>query len=466
MNSFRHCHTWKTRRVKCNYIPARFESTGNQGMPEYYFGWRYHVGGGGVPAGGQLPNGGSDFLNRSLTLARKRIKNCNVSPPSKLTKMKTLLFALTMVAILSQNISGQNHEVQVYNPFRIDVDPMERLLLVNFEKDPDSVYIGFEPQVFDDKVNGTGHLVIGWRVDGRVDVYHQRGLKLNPDKYNIAGKGLAHMVEREMPGAYFEVNEFGVQAFYGFEDIHQRAVHIKIAESNPRKRKPFGLLAPMGHVAENPSSLPFFLMNDFYFVRKKHTEMALTINGKEHKTDPFPIPLDWTRMTFMRYSANPLLANFNPAFEGALNPLSVQQGWNTFAEDTELEISIEAGKPIIKSLKRKHQEHTVSLSFEPGFPDISSLETNSIKKGSFKIMGHSSTGYVQGEYVVEKGNDGIQISLIPAKGWKPKPDRVSLRFLYKVIKIFRTWPATYEWTASVIEDENHNLFMQSSWARK
>jgi hypothetical protein len=379
--------------------------------------------------------------------------------------MNNLIITIAMIAILSHHTINQDSEVQIINPFLIDIDPMERLLLVNFEKDSDSVYVGFEPQVFDDDVNGTGHLVIGWRVDGRVDVYHQPGLKLNPDKYNIAGKGIAHMVEREMPDAYFEVNDFGAQAFYRFDDIHERAVHIKISESNPRKRKPFGLLAPMGHAAENPSSLPFFLMNDFYFVRKKHTEIALTINGKVHQTDPFPIPLDWTRMTFMRYSSNPLIANINPAFEGELTQFTVQQGWNTIAEDTELEISMEGGKPLIKSLKRKHHEHIVTLSFEPGFPDINSLETNSKTQGSFKIMGHPSTGYIQGEYTIEKVNSETRIILIPSKGWKPKPDRLSLRFLYRVVKIFRQWPASYQWTASILEGENQELIMQSSWKR-
>lgn len=33
-------------------------------------------------------------------------------------------------------------------PFNIVVDPMQRLLLINFEKDPDRLYVGFEPQVF------------------------------------------------------------------------------------------------------------------------------------------------------------------------------------------------------------------------------------------------------------------------------------------------------------------------------
>ena len=40
--------------------------------------------------------------------------------------------------------------MEFYSPFTLTVDPMERLLLINITADPDEVYIGFEPQVFDD----------------------------------------------------------------------------------------------------------------------------------------------------------------------------------------------------------------------------------------------------------------------------------------------------------------------------
>lgn len=53
-------------------------------------------------------------------------------------------------------------KIHFLSPFSIDIEPMSRLLLVNFEKDPDTVYVGFEPQVFDDADHGKGHLVIGW----------------------------------------------------------------------------------------------------------------------------------------------------------------------------------------------------------------------------------------------------------------------------------------------------------------
>ena len=43
-------------------------------------------------------------------------------------------------------------------------------------------------------------LVIGWRRDGKVDVYHEAGLKLRPEKYDIAGKGLEQMIKTGMTG--------------------------------------------------------------------------------------------------------------------------------------------------------------------------------------------------------------------------------------------------------------------------
>jgi hypothetical protein len=62
---------------------------------------------------------------------------------------------------------------RLQNPFRFHLDPMVRLLLIDLTGDLDRVYRGFEPQVFDDAVDGRGVIVLGWRRDGRVDVFHQ-----------------------------------------------------------------------------------------------------------------------------------------------------------------------------------------------------------------------------------------------------------------------------------------------------
>jgi len=351
-------------------------------------------------------------------------------------------------------------------PFHIDVDPMERLLLINFEKDPDSLYIGFEPQVFNDTINGSGHLIIGWRIDGKVDVYHQPGLKLDPEKYDIAGKGLANMMEREMKDAYFEITESGVQAFYEFNDLHYRTVALRINESHPKKRKPFGLLAPMGSVAENPSAMPLVLLHDFYFVRKKHTEVLVSIAGTAHQPDQMPVPMDGRKMYFIRYSPEPLIATLNPAFKGELPGLKATEGCIQIVSEHHL-IMLDWNNetPAIKSVTRKNETFPIQLRFEPGFPNIAVLPDNYSTNGRFEIEAHPSTGLITGIYSIEKSENEILVKMIPSGGWQPRPNKLSLRFMYRVVKTFRQWPTTYEWTAKISESSDGKYQMVSGWER-
>jgi hypothetical protein len=213
-------------------------------------------------------------------------------------------------------------DARLYAPVHLHIDPMEGLLLVNFENDPDEIYIGFEPQLFDDPIHGRGLIVIAWRVDGRVDVYHQPGLTLDPETYDIAGGGLNEILERPLSDAYYRVNEAGVEAYFAFEDAAGRPVEVTIGEKNRHPRQPFGLLAPMGNAATAPSALPMVYLHDFYFVRQADTILSIKVNGQERQPDTLPLPIDGTRMTFIRYSPDPLIATLNPAHDGPLTPLT------------------------------------------------------------------------------------------------------------------------------------------------
>ena len=82
----------------------------------------------------------------------------------------------------------------------------------------------------------------------------------------------------------------------------------------------------MGDAAENPSAMPLVLLHDFYFVRRKETEAEVSINGKQHQIDNLPVPMDGTRMTFIRYSPRPLIATCNPGFDGELPYLAAVAG--------------------------------------------------------------------------------------------------------------------------------------------
>ena len=366
----------------------------------------------------------------------------------------------------AQNKMVDDQSIRIIFPFSIDIDPMERLLLVNFEKDPDSIYIGFEPQVFNDNINGVGHLIIGWRTDKKVDVYHQKSLNLDSSKYRIAGSGLNEMIPVDMDKAFYEVNDFGVQANYKFKDVSGRAVEIAITESNSKKRKPFGLLAPMGDAATNPTSLPLVLLHDFYFVRKKNTEIKVSINNRPHQLDDLPMRMDWQSMTFARYSPKPLIATLNPEYNGVLEGFNVVMGQESFEKNNNLyELEWINQQAHIKSMSIKNNIHPLTIHFSPPIPCLNTIAENAHLSGEFRISGHESIGRISGNYAIQTGKEFTKISIVPSKGWKPKTTKFSTWFLFTVAKVFKKWPTTYQWIADLQKKPDGSWYMQSKWIR-
>lgn len=367
---------------------------------------------------------------------------------------------------MNNSIAQNNATDGIIFPFSIEIDPMEKLLLVNFESDPDAIYVGFEPQLFDDTINGTGHLVIGWRTDKKIDVYHQKSLKLDTSKYSIAGAGLNQMTAVDMEKAFYEVNDFGVQAHYKFRDMQGREIEIAIRERNQSKRKPFGLLAPMGDAATNPKSLPMVLLHDFYFVRKNETEMKVSINEKIHQLDNLPMPIDWQKMTFARYSPKPLIATLNPEFNGVLGGVNIDIGQeNAEKGDHIYEVEWIDKKAHIKSMSIRNNIHPITINFKPYFPCLNTIPVNTQLKGRFKISGHKSVGSISGDYAIGSDKEYTNIRIVPTKGWKPKTNKFSTWFLFSVAKVFKKWPTTYQWDAKLQKSAEGLWYMQSKWMR-
>ncbi len=353
--------------------------------------------------------------------------------------------------------------LQFYDPFRIEIEPMNRLLLINIENDSDTLYVGFEPQIIDAPNRSDAMLVIGWRADGKVDVYHDPALQPEHEKYSITGKGLANMAERDFEDSFFYVKDHGVQAQVEFEDIHGRHIQFQVIESSKRTRKPFGLLAPMGLTAENPTAMPLILLNEFYFVRRSNTEISIEINGRNHQSDILPLPIDFTRMNFARYCSNPLIAMFNPGYDGELTPVTRNENMTVDRGDISYLLAMNEGVAELASRSQTDGKHIVTLNFNPAFPNLG-VFSGSVAKGRFEISGSPATGFIQGEYRVTRNGDHMAIELIPSYGWLPNESKLSLRFLYKVDPVFTTWPATYRWTADIV-DGRSRLSMNSRWER-
>jgi hypothetical protein len=129
-------------------------------------------------------------------------------------------------------------------PFSFSFDTIQRLLMVSFERDPDSLYLGFEAQVLPGPQGEEEHLVIGWRRDGRVDVYHSSRITPDPLKYTNVGKGLAHLVPRDFIHSCFEIEEGGVRAQYAFQDIEDRVISLQIRGGQFEKTQAFSPPGP------------------------------------------------------------------------------------------------------------------------------------------------------------------------------------------------------------------------------
>lgn len=357
-------------------------------------------------------------------------------------------------------------EALLINPFYIAVEPMQRLLLINFSKDNDDYYIGLEPQVFKSAQNEESYVVIGWRRDGKVDVYFQLHSDVEGKDYNHTGKGLSEKIKTSFTTAQFDVESKGIKVAFSFTDKYGREISIEISEHHLNDTDPFSLLAPMGMASEKPTVFPLIFLYDFYFVRKKGSKLKVMIAGRKHKLDMLPIPLDGRRMTFARYSSKPLIAYLNPALDDYLGVIKLTYFQKEIKSgDSILEFKWTDTVPSIKRLTHLNPVYPIAITFSPPFPNITDLKKNELSEGSFSITSHPSVGTIHGSYtVIRKGNE-IKIKCSPALGWQPVEEKWEVNMLYRLAPIFTQWPKTYEWTGYITERNKLNYYMHSKWKR-
>lgn len=366
-------------------------------------------------------------------------------------------------------------DIPVISPFHLETDPMAGLLLVNFENDPDRIYIGLEPQFFDDRIHGRGLLVIGWRVDGRVDVFHDPALRLDPRTYGIAGKGLHVMEERSFSAARFELGPGGAQVEIEFRDLEDREIRILIRETDTRPRRPFALLAPMGDAASAPPALPLVFVHDFYFVRRPGTEVRIEIGGRAHRGDPFPLLLDGTRVHFLRYSADPFIATWNPTQDGtadvlALEPASAEGAYRAEARGVRYDVEMHGAFHEIRRMSRREGAHEVVVEFTPALPHLVALRDEVEVSGAFRISTQPSAGTVTGSWRVARRDRELHVEARPDGGWTPGDAPRTARLLFRALTVFRAWPTTYVWRGTLQlplgdQEVQGALPLRSAWER-
>jgi hypothetical protein len=334
-------------------------------------------------------------------------------------------------------------------PFDLSVDVIDRML--NFEIADHPIYTGLEMQAFDDDPEyGRGVLAfLTRRDDGRAYVYRQPGLRLDPRAFQV-GRGLGGWTETMIAPARLDITDYGVDAALGFRDGAGRTVDVRIDDRGRRPRRPGRLLAPFGAAVEHPHSLLLAYMRRFDLLRIGGREFRILIDGRPVRTGS--LPGAWLhRRRLVKYAADIVVVRLNQAQDGPLPTVDP-----TRAEAVDLEES-----SSIAAVTARRGEHRARLRLTPPLPDLSRLDPEAAAEGAWHLDVDELN--IGGNWFLQRHDERVELIMDVSRGWRPSGLPPLMRIMTSVVRMFRTWPTTYRWTATISLDSRPT--MRSRWER-
>lgn len=340
-------------------------------------------------------------------------------------------------------------------PIRVGLDPMERLLVATFKGDPE--FEGFEPQVFDDPINGKGMRVLRYRKDGKVDIYWQPGVRVDRTTFAV-GAGIGDFAEARIEPARFEITERSVGLHVAFTDAQGRKVRLRVDEDTHGKRG-FPLLAPVGADVERPPKLMLVFMPGIDLVRRSGSLVEGRIGDRILRPASLPILLNWHRVWFVRYVPMPIIGTLNPPMS---RPVVVELPAPGSTEVEGMTVIVNEDGSVTRLIAGQ-EPRRVEVDFLPCFPNLLDLSVGGSASGrwSIRIAGVLITG---GSYSALREDDRIAVELDVTEHWKPSGLPLSMELFTRVVRMFRTWPATYRWRGLV--ELGAVPTMSGAWERK
>lgn len=340
-------------------------------------------------------------------------------------------------------------------PIRVSLDPMERLLVADFKRDPE--FTAIEPQVFDDPVNGKGMRILRYRKDGMVDVYWQPGVRVDRESF-VVGAGIREFAETAIEPARLEIGERGVHCHVVFTDAQARRMEFRVVENAAGKRG-FPLLAPVGADIRNPRRLFLVYMPAIDLVRRRGTVVEGRLGDRELRPASLPLLIDGHRVLFIRYAAHPVIGVLN---SGMNRPVVLDVPMPGSATIDGMTITVDADGDV-SSLAAGSQAGRVLMEMAPAFPNLARLENGGSASGrwSIRIVDVPITG---GTYSVSRNGDRAAVELDVSESWKPARLPLAMKVFVRLVPKFRTWPSTYRWRGSV--NLGAEPTMTGAWERK
>lgn len=340
----------------------------------------------------------------------------------------------------------------VLQPFHMQIVPIKKLALLNFEKKPDEIYAGLELQYLETEQEGEGFRVIAYRRDHYVDVYDENCLNIkNVGKFEVCQEGLKHYRKVDYKTKCFELTSEGIHIEFSFADYKGRAIDVRIIEHGKKPSIPFDLLAPIGVSSKHPVMFPAYCLYQFDFIRKKKTEVSVFVNGKSKSLDPFPVflPKDGQFRYFSRYGYECQLVEMMRESTQIL-PVHTLDEQNQVHNDGLVATYEESdGTYLMKSFTFETSKHVFVFEFDELFPDLFQFKEEDRFTGFFNITMDSTMGKITGRYEIIRDKDIVEIVMNPIGGWDVEVHTMLTSMLLSKKSTFCTWPKSYRYHQTI-----------------
>jgi hypothetical protein len=335
-------------------------------------------------------------------------------------------------------------------PFDLQVWAVDRML--NFEMTDHPYYQGMELQAFDDPAHGRGIAVLlRRRDDGRLDIYRQPGLTLQPEMAQVGGE-LGEWRETPIDPARFDISPDGVDVDVGFSDVAGRPIQVRINDRDDRPRHRGTLLAPVGSVLDDPASLSLFLMGGCDLVRRSGA-FDVRIDGRPVASGRLPV--GWLhRRRLVKYSADPTLVVCNQAHDGPVATVDPQAPGD---------VELDPGSGGIAALRARNRGHHARLELAPAL-HVAHLRPRQAIEGTWRLGIDSDPAVVGGFWTAERRRDVVELVLDIDRGWRPTGLPPLMAAVTRLAPVFRSWPTTYRWRGTVILGNQPSV--TARWERK
>jgi len=338
----------------------------------------------------------------------------------------------------------------ILSPLNLTFNPIDRLLIVNFEEDP--IYYGIELQIFHE-ASKEYPLVILYRKDNMMDIYYTNEIVLENRKEMVT-ELLTDVSFNQLEVIEYKLqfDERGLDAHLFLMDKLEEDIEFKVKENFPG-RNLNTMLAPIGAVRKKPRYFPITILKRFGMIIKKDTVIYMKIHGNLRKIVDMPVKMNNLNIYLARFSLDPIICNWNKAYSGNLNPIVIHSpNYHIKENNLSIEILSNAGFYEIKKISGiDERNHLISFEFSPAIPNLIALQSEKKIKGKFSCSLDEKQCIFTGVYYINRIDKIITFNIHPTKGWQPFPGKL--------------WLKTYKWTANIEILDDFEYKIHSKWTR-